>query len=175
MINEKPLVHLIEFFNHHVTLVPLSAWLICQPVQAGKKATAEVIKLGMDIHKEKYVVVRQIDQQGPQSPQRFTPQKFLCWVKKQRSLAKRVVSCYEAGCFGYVLHRKLEAMDIENLVVRPRNWDEYGKRVKTDKRDAKELCSHLDRYLAGSEQALCVVRVPTPQQEQERSLSRPKH
>ena len=129
----------------------------------------------MDIHKEKYVVVRQIDQQGPQSPQRFTPQKFLCWVKKQRSLAKRVVSCYEAGCFGYVLHRKLEAMDIENLVVRPRNWDEYGKRVKTDKRDAKELCSHLDRYLAGSEQALCVVRVPTPQQEQERSLSRPKH
>ena len=83
-----------------------------------------------------------------------------------------MVSCYEAGCFGYVLHRKLEALGIENLVVRPRNWDEYGKRVKTDKRDARELCSHLDRYLAGNKKALCVVRVTTPQEEQERSLSR---
>ena len=53
------------------------------------------------------------------------------WAERQRTLARRVVSCYEAGCFGYVLHRKLEAMEIENLVVRPRNWDEYGKRVKT--------------------------------------------
>lgn len=136
------------------------------------EAAAEVIKLGIDIHKEKYVVVRQIDQQGPQSPQRFSPAKFLVWVEKQRTLAKRVVSCYEAGCFGYVLHRKLEELGIENLVVRPRNWDEYGKGVKTDKRDAAQLCGHLDRYLAGSEQALCVVRVPSPQEERERSLSR---
>jgi transposase len=147
---------------------------ILTPTSSNKQteATAEVIKLGMDIHKEKYVVVRQMDNQAPQSPQRFTPQEFLCWVKKQRSLAKRVVSCYEAGCFGYALHRKLEAMDIENLVVRPRNWDEYGRRVKTDKRDARELCSHLDRYLAGNKEALCVVRVPTKQEEQQRSLSR---
>jgi len=136
------------------------------------EALADVIKLGIDIHKDKYVVVRQIDQQGPQSPQRFTPQKFLFWMEKQRALSKRVVTCYEAGCFGYVLHRKLEAMDIENLVVRPRNWDEYGRRVKTDKRDAKELCSHLDRYVAGNKRALCVVRVPTKQEEQQRSLSR---
>lgn len=76
------------------------------------EALADVIKLGMDIHKDKYVVVRQIDNQAPQSPQRFTPQKFLSWVKKQRTLSKRVVTCYEAGCFGYVLHRKLKAMDI---------------------------------------------------------------
>lgn len=147
---------------------------IITPTSSKKQteALAEVIKLGMDIHKEKYVVVRQIDNQAPQSPQRFTPQKFLSWVKKQRSLSKRVVTCYEAGCFGYVLHRKLEAMDIENLVVRPRNWDDYGQRIKTDKRDARELCSHLDRYLAGNKEALCVVRVPTKQEERERSLSR---
>jgi transposase len=136
------------------------------------EAIAEVIKLGIDIHKDKYVVVRQIDNQAPQNPQKFTPQKFLSWVKKQRCLGKRVVTCYEAGCFGYVLHRKLEAMDIENLVVRPRNWDEYGQHVKTDKRDARELCSHLDRYLAGNKNALCVVRVPSKQEERERSLSR---
>jgi transposase len=93
-------------------------------------------------------------------------------VQRQRLLAKRVVSCYEAGCFGFVLHRKLAELGVENFVVRPRNWDEYGSSVKTDARDARELCGHLDRYLAGNDRALCVVRVPTEEQEQARSLSR---
>ena len=44
--------------------------------------------------------------------------------------------------------------------------------MKTDARDARELCGHLDRYLAGNDRALCVVRVPSLEQEQERSLSR---
>jgi len=150
---------------NNITITPTSS-------KKQTEAFAEVIKIGIDMHENKYVLVRQVDNQSPQSPHQFSPAKFLVWVQKKRSQAGRVVTCYEAGCFGYVLHRKLEAMGIENLVVRPRNWDEYGKRVKTDKRDAKELCSHLDRYLAGSEQALCVVRVPTKQEEQQRSLSR---
>jgi len=136
------------------------------------EATAEVIKLGIDIHKTKYVVIRQIDNQAAQSPQKFSPDEFVVWVQRQRLLAKRVVSCYEAGCFGFVLHRKLAEVGVENYVVRPRNWDEYGSSVKTDARDARELCGHLDRYLSGNERALCVVRVPTEEQEQARSLSR---
>jgi transposase len=63
-------------------------------------------------------------------------------------------------------------MGIENLVVRPRNWDEYGSKVKTDVRDARDLCSCLDRWLAGNEHALSIVRVPTEDQERARSLSR---
>ena len=63
-------------------------------------------------------------------------------------------------------------MGIRNLVVRPRNWDEYGSKVKTDGRDAGELCSHLDRYLAENTKALSVVRVLTEEQERSRSLSR---
>lgn len=78
----------------------------------------------------------------------------------------------EAGPFGYSLQRKLEKMGATNYVVRPRDWDEYGKKVKTDKRDAKELALHLDRYVNGNHDTFCVVRVPTPEQEQERSLSR---
>jgi hypothetical protein len=113
------------------------------------EATAEVIKLGIDIHKTKYVVIRQIDNQAAQSPQKFSPDEFVVWVQRQRLLAKRVVSCYEAGCFGFVLHRTLAEVGVENFVVRPRNWDEYGSSVKTDARDARELCGHLDRYLAG--------------------------
>ncbi len=135
-------------------------------------AKAEVIKLGLDIHKNQYVVVQQTDGEAPRSPQRFKPDAFLQWVGKLRERAKSIVTCYEAGCFGYVLHRQLEAMGIKNLVVRPRNWDEYGSKVKTDGRDARELCSCLDRYLAGNDRALSVVRVPTEEQERSRSLSR---
>jgi transposase len=93
-------------------------------------------------------------------------------MAKQLTLAEKVFTCYEAGPFGYSLHRELEKMRATNYVVRPRDWDEYGKKVKTDKRDAKELALHLDRYVSGNHDAFCVVRVPSPEQEQERSISR---
>ena len=99
-------------------------------------AKAEVILLGIDVHAEKQVVVRQIDGQTPQPAQRFTREELMDWICKQRKLAKEVRTCYEAGPFGYGLHRELEALGVKNLVVRPRNWDEYGQKVKTDKRDA---------------------------------------
>ena len=133
---------------------------------------AKTIKLGIDVHLDRYVVVRIIDGGTPQPPQRFGPAEFLLWVAKQITLAEKVFTCYEAGPFGYSLHRKLEKMGATNYVVRPRDWDEYGKKVKTDKRDAKQLALHLDRYVSGNHEAFCVVRVPTPEQEQERSISR---
>jgi transposase len=136
------------------------------------QAKAKAIKLGIDVHLDRYVVVRIIDGGTPQPPQRFAPIEFMLWVAKQLTLAEKVFTCYEAGPFGYSLHRKLEKMGATNYVVRPRDWDEYGKKVKTDKRDAKQLALHLDRYVNGNHDAFCVVRVPTPEQEQERSLSR---
>jgi transposase len=132
----------------------------------------QVIKLGIDVHLDRYVVVRQIDGGAPQPPQRFSPSQFLDWAKKQTTLAQRVYSCYEAGPFGYSLHRQLENFGLTNYVVRPRDWDEYGKKVKTDKRDAKAMVLSLDRYIAGNLDAFCVVRVPTEAQEQARSRSR---
>jgi hypothetical protein len=98
------------------------------------EAKAEVLKLGIDIDKREYVFVHQMDNQPPKSPQKFSPEAFLIWLTQQRERANRIVTCYEAGCFGYVLHRQLESMGIEKLVVRPRNWDEYGSKVKTDSR-----------------------------------------
>ena len=132
----------------------------------------QVIKLGIDVHLDRYVVVRQIDGGAPQPPQRFSPRQFLEWAKKQRALAQQVYSCYEAGPFGYALHRKLKELGITNYVIRPRDWDEYGKKVKTDKRDAKEMVLNLDRYVSGNKEAFCVVRVPTEAEEQARSRSR---
>jgi len=54
-----------------------------------------VIKLGIDVHLDRYVVVRQIDGGAPQPPQRFSPGQFLEWAKKQTALAQQVYSCYE--------------------------------------------------------------------------------
>ncbi len=133
---------------------------------------SKTIKLGIDVHLDRYVVVRILDGGTPQPPQRFGPAEFLLWVAKQITLAEKVFTCYEAGPFGYNLHRQMAKMGATNYVVRPRDWDEYGKKVKTDKRDAQQLALHLDRYVSGNHDAFCVVRVPTPEEEQERSVSR---
>lgn len=44
---------------------------------------AEALKLGIDIHKTKYVVVCQYDGEAPKAPQSFKPEAFLAWVAKQ--------------------------------------------------------------------------------------------
>jgi len=132
----------------------------------------KTIKLGVDVHLGIYVVVRIIDGGTPQPAQRFTPAEFLVWCAKQLTLAEQVFTCYEAGPFGYILHRRLKEMGITNYVIRPRDWDEYGKKVKTDKRDALAMALCLDRYVSGNREAFCVVRVPTEAEEQKRSVSR---
>ena len=132
----------------------------------------QTLKLGLDVHADTIVVVRILDQSGPQPAQKFTPAKFLEWVKQQVPLAESAHSCYEAGPFGYGLHRKLVALGIRNVVVQPVCLDERRTGVNDDKRDARELALRLDRYVAGNRHALATVRVPTPAEEQQRIQSR---
>ena len=135
-----------------------------------KKATA--IKLGIDVHADSYVVVRQIDGAMPQPAQSFKPAKFNQWVQTQLSQAEEVHTCYEAGPFGYGLHRQLRGMGVKNLVIRPQNWDELGVGVKTDKTDALAMVQRLDRYVGGNHKALAVINPPELDQELLRSQSR---
>ena len=132
----------------------------------------QTIKLGLDVHADTIVVVRIQDHSAPQPAQKFRPAKFLTWVKTQFALAEAVHSCYEAGPFGYVLHRTLVGMGVQNRVVQPVCLDEYHKGVNHDKSDAKQLALRLDRYVAGNDKALATVRVPTPEEEQGRVESR---
>lgn len=146
-------------------------------LQNGGETTAAItrvqaIKLGLDVHADSIVVVRIVDGQGPQPPQRFSPEKFRLWVEKQLACAEKVYACYEAGPLGYVLWRTLSALGVICFVVRPRDWDQYGSKVKTDQRDAHELALCLDRYVSGNERAFSVVRVPSPEEEQRRSVTR---
>jgi transposase len=139
--------------------------------QAASK-TSQTIKLGLDVHADSIVVVRILDHSAPQPAQKFSPARFLEWVKTQVKATTEVHSCYEAGPFGFGLHRDLLGLGVKNLVVQPVCLDEHHKGVNHDKSDARELALRLDRYVAGNGHALAQVRVPTPEEEQKRVQSR---
>jgi transposase len=131
------------------------------------------IKLGIDVHQEHYMVVCQEGGTNPKPAQRFKKEAFLDWVAKlkEKSGAK-IYAVYEACGFGFGLQRSLTGLGIACYVVCPQKLDERNKRVKTDGLDAKALCLKLDRYVEGNREALALVRVPTPQEEQLRAIHR---
>src|SRR5438105_6455833 len=131
-----------------------------------------VIKLGIDVHQEFYVVVMQEGGANPKPPQRFQKQAFLHWATKLKQSGAEVYAVYEACGFGFTLQRQLSALAINCYVVCPQKLDEHNKRVKTDGLDAKALCLKLDRFVQGNRDAFALVRVPTEQQEQQRAIHR---
>jgi transposase len=130
-----------------------------------------IVKFGLDLHARQVTVCRQLDGRLPQPAHRFDLAQLLTIVRAHLADGARVYTCYEAGPCGYGLHRALEALGATNYVVAPQRWD-CVRRVKTDKRDARELCLRLDQYVRGNPDAFSIVRVPTPQQEQRRALCR---
>jgi transposase len=137
-----------------------------------QKVLAKIILLGLDVHADSITVVRQIDGVMPQPAQTLSPARFLDWVRRQKGQAESVWSCYEAGPFGYGLHRQLEGLGVRNLVVCPQSWDELSTGVKTDRGDARALCVRLALYAAGNRRVFSVVRVPTPSEERARCQTR---
>ena len=135
----------------------------------GSKA---VIKLGIDVHQDFYVVVQQVGGSNPKPPQRFGKEAFLHWAAKLQSQGGEVHAVYEACGFGFGLQRKLAALGIQCQVVCPQKLDERNRRVKTDGLDAKALCLKLDRFVQGNRDALALVRVPTEAEEQLRAIHR---
>ena len=131
--------------------------------------TGRVLKLALDVDLEEHVVAMQYDGSSPKPPPRFKPKDFPARVEKQTAQGRKIVSCYEAGPFGYGLHRQLTALGVTNHVIRPRNWDDEHKSVKTDRTDALAMLTALDRFVAGNKHALALVRVPTEEQEHSRT------
>jgi len=130
------------------------------------------IKLGIDVHQDFYVVVRQEGGSNPKPPQRFQKEAFLYWAAKRAGSGAQVHAVYEACGFGFGLQRNLTALGIDCYVVCPQKLDEQNRRVKTDGLDAKALCLKLDRFVQGNRDAMALVRVPTEQEEQQRAIHR---
>src|SRR2546428_3351072 len=66
------------------------------------------IKLGIDVHQDFYVVVKQEGGSNPKPPQRFAKEAFLHWVAKVKSQGGEVHAVYEACGFGFGLQRGIE-------------------------------------------------------------------
>jgi transposase len=139
---------------------------------AVQTAVTMMVKLGIDQHAADVVVSRQDGERLAKPARRMTMEQLLEMAAGLLADGVKVYSCYEAGPCGYGLHRRLVELGVANLVVVPRRWDPEGRRVKTDKRDARQLCDALDRYLRGNTEAFSIVRVPTEEQERRRAISR---
>jgi transposase len=89
-------------------------------------------------------------------------------------LQTRVIGCYEAGRDGFWLDRALRANGIENLVVDSSSIEvpRRARRRKTDRIDLVKLMALLLRWADGERKAWSVVRVPSPEAEDVRQLSR---
>ena len=137
-----------------------------------KSKKVKLIKLSADVHKRDYKISRQIGDQNIQPSQVFQPEEGFQWAVQQLQSAERVVFCYEAGFSGFSLARRLKLQGVEPVVMCPQKLDERCKRVNTDKRDSRAIAGRLDRFLAGNDEALVPVRIPTEEEEDERALSR---
>jgi transposase len=85
-----------------------------------------------------------------------------------------IVSIQEAGLDGYWLHRALEAEGVESHIVDPASIavSRRRRRAKTDRIDGEALLRTLLAWKRGEPRVCSMVRVPSPEQEDARRLSR---
>jgi len=85
-----------------------------------------------------------------------------------------IIVIQEAGLDGFWIHRVLEAKGIESYVVDPASiaTSRRRRRAKTDKIDGEALVRALLAYKRGEPRVCAMLRVPTPEEEDRRRLSR---
>lgn len=85
-----------------------------------------------------------------------------------------LISCYEAGRDGFWLHRWLVSRGVQNVVVDSSSIEvnRRSRRAKSDRLDAMKLLHLLMRWAQGERKVWSVVRVPTPEAEAARQVTR---
>ena len=128
----------------------------------------KTIFVGMDVHKNSWnlglylddVFLRNVHQKpNPSSLKQFLESNYP---------GAKYVSAYEAGKFGFWIHRQLTSMGIECLVVNPADIpkSQKDKLQKTDANDSRNIGSQLQKgQLRG-------IHIPDQQQEADRLLFR---
>ncbi len=126
----------------------------------------ETVFLGIDLHRRTwYVSARTSDQEL------FTTGIPGRWEALERLLLKvnsqNIKVVYEAGYFGFWLHDKLTLWGVDCIVTPPSLIpQEYGNRVKTDRKDSRKLAHLLAKDL------LKHVYVPTQEELYHRQVLR---
>lgn len=85
-----------------------------------------------------------------------------------------IIVIQEAGLDGFWIHRVLQAEGIESHVVDPASiaTSRRRRRAKTDKIDGEALVRAVLAYKRGEPRVCAMVRVPTPEEEDRRRISR---
>lgn len=124
--------------------------------------------VGLDVHQERIAVASLVGaaRDGEVFVIENTPDA-LKRLARRLTAGGLVRACYEAGPCGYAPYRALTALGVPCEVIAPSLIPtKPGDRVKTDRRDAKQLAT---LYRAGM---LTTVRVPTEAEEDLRDLAR---
>ena len=126
--------------------------------------------VGMDVHARtiRVAVLRPNEAQREEWGLANEPRAVASLARRLLSEARGpVVACYEAGPTGFALMRQLRAKGVDCRVIAPALIPRKpGDRVKTDRRDARNLAELLRAGL------LTEVHAPTLDQEAVRDLSR---
>lgn len=128
--------------------------------------------VALDVHKKEHKVAMLL--KGGKNPEEWTVKnqdkeikRMVKRIKKRSGRVSPIVCCYEAGCCGFDLQRKLTAEGIKCQVIAPSLVPvKPGERVKTDRRDAKNLVLLLQAGM------LTEVHPPNEEEESIRDLCR---
>lgn len=94
--------------------------------------------------------------------------KFIDGLKEKVGKRTTFICGYEAGCLGYTLQRQLSAANVDCKILAPTTMkvERGGKRIKTDKRDAKDIAQNL------AYKSCSFVHIPTEEEQDIRDYLR---
>jgi hypothetical protein len=110
--------------SHSVTAAPAAARL-----KVNKSGS--MLKLGLDIHREKFVVAAQYDHATPRPPRGFAPAEFVPWVEERLREGFEVHVVYESCGFGFGLYRALLQAGAHCYVIAPQKLGAPGSRPES--------------------------------------------
>ncbi len=114
-----------------------------------------IIKIGMDVHSKNYTLCAMEPTIGAEDrifgEVQVVPdyKEVICFIESLKMKLgldnKYSIECgYEAGCLGYTLYRQLTDAGVKCVILAPTTMlSQQGKRIKTDKRDARLIAQCL--------------------------------
>ena len=113
-----------------------------------------ILKIGMDVHSKTYAICVVEPKIGEEPMFLYSDEieanhravlDIISKLKKQYKNDELDITCgYEAGCLGFTLQKELTAAGVKCVILAPSTMKvPGGKRIKTDKRDAKLIAECL--------------------------------
>jgi len=123
---------------------------------------------GLDVHKKSWKVTPRLGGRAQKTFSMDPSAKTLYDYLTKNYPGANYHTVYEAGCFGFHIHRELTKLGINNIIVNAADipTSDKDRRQKTDTRDSKKLAAELEKG------ELTATHVPTEDEEYYRSVHR---